>query len=169
MIVRYPRQEDLDDMLAYINELSREDTFLSVLGKKFSREEEKEFLTDTLKNIQKGRTRHFAVFVHGAYAGNCEIVRYIETRQQHVGTVGISLASSYRDEGIGSELFKLLIQQAKDMGLRLLVLTCFENNPRALHVYEKLGFKKTGVIPGKIAYKDTLVGEVQMYLTLEEG
>ena len=166
VVVRYPTWEDLDDMHQYINELSREDTFLSVLGKKYSLEEEKEFLRTTIKNIEKGLMRHYAVFVNGTYAGNCEIERPKEHRQQHIGIPGISLRKKYRGEGIGKELFQMLIEEAKHMRLRLLKLTCFENNPLALRMYEQFGFTRVGVIPGAIAYKNGYVGEVIMYLPL---
>lgn len=166
MEVRYPEWDDLEDMHQYINELSTEDTFLSVLGRKYSFEEEKEFLRMTIENMKKGLTRHYAVLVNGAYAGNCEIERPKEYRQQHVGVLGISLRKKYRGEGIGKELIHMLIEEGKDMGLRLLKLTCFENNPKALCLYEKFRFKRIGVIPGSIAYKGSYVGEAVMYLPL---
>ena len=137
VVVRYPTRSDLGDMHEYVNELSREDTFLSVLGKTYSLEEEKNFLQMTLANIKKGLTRHYAVFVNNKYAGNCEIERGKEYRQQHIGALGISLRKKYRGEGIGKNLFQMLIAEGKDMKLRLLKLSCFENNPVALDLYEE--------------------------------
>lgn len=166
VVVRYPTRSDLGDMHEYINELSREDTFLSVLGKTYSLEEEKDFLRMTLANIRKGLTRHYAVFVNNEYAGNCEVERPKEYRQQHIGILGISLRKTYRGEGIGRELLQMLIEEGKNMGLRLLKLSCFENNPIALDLYERFGFKRVGVIPGAIAYKGGYVGDVIMYLSL---
>ena len=166
MVVRYPTQSDLGDMHEYINELSREDTFLSILGKTYTLEEEKDFLAMTLANIKKGLTRHYAVFVNSEYAGNCEIERGKEHRQQHIGALGISLRKKYRGEGIGKNLFQMLIAEGKDMKLRLLKLSCFENNPVALALYKKLGFQRVGVIPGAFAYKSEYIGEVIMYLLL---
>ncbi|MBI5449039.1 GNAT family N-acetyltransferase [Candidatus Gottesmanbacteria bacterium] len=166
VMVRFPTKDDLRDMHEYINKLSREDTFLSVLGRYYSLKEEKDFLLMTLANIKKGNTRHYAVFVNNEYAGNCEIERGKEHRQQHIGALGISLRKKYRGEGIGKELFHMLIEEGKDMGLRLLKLSCFENNPVALNLYETLGFQRAGIIPGAFLYKGGYVGEVIMYLSL---
>lgn len=166
VVVRYPMLSDLDDMHEYINELSREDTFLSVLGRPYSMKEEKDFLQMTISNIKKSITRHYAVFVNDEYAGNCEIERGKEHRQQHIGALGISLRKKYRGEGIGKELFQMLISEGKNMKLRLLKLSCFENNPVALALYKEFGFQTVGVIPDAFMYKDGYVGEVIMCLSL---
>jgi RimJ/RimL family protein N-acetyltransferase len=41
------------------------------------------------------------------------------------------------------------------MGLEMLTLTAFASNKRAIHVYEKAGFKQVGVVP-KAFLKDNL-------------
>jgi RimJ/RimL family protein N-acetyltransferase len=89
-----------------------------------------------------------------------------KNRQVHVGEVDIAVAKPYREEGIGLILFNIMILEAKRIGLKLLRLYCYENNPRAIHVYEKIGFHKVGVIPEAILYKGTYVGQVIMYLSL---
>ncbi len=61
---------------------------------------------------------------------------------------------------------KSLIDEARSLGLRLLTLSCFENNAPALHVYEKLGFQKAGIIPEAISYKGKYINEIHMYLPL---
>ncbi len=164
VVVRYPKKEDVEDILRFANEIVREDTFVELCTYVTKVEEEK-FLSTVLQEMEKGDRRHFSVYVGDVYAGNCNIQR-LTRRKTHVGLLGIAILKEYREEGIGQELFAMMIEEAKDMGLALLELTCFENNPRALHVYEKMGFKKVGVIPGAIAYKGEFVGEVLMYLPL---
>jgi RimJ/RimL family protein N-acetyltransferase len=44
---------------------------------------------------------------------------------------------------------KTLIKQARAMGLKVLKLSAFETNKRAIHVYEKFGFVQTGRVPRK--------------------
>ena len=80
--------------------------------------------------------------------------------------MGIALVRQFRDEGIGTELLKTLISEGRTAGLRLLTINCFENNDRALHVYEALGFIQAGVIPGEVSYKGKYYGEIKMYLPL---
>lgn len=163
---RYLSENDFEDSLAFANELIREDTFVGLCGKPLTRVEEKKWIQETLAAAKKGDTVHLIVLVEGRYAGNADIRRYRERRKKHVGNIGISLSAAYRDEGIGTQLIKTLIVEAKRMGLRLLTLGCFENNPRALHIYEKLGFKRTGIVPHAIFWKNSYVGEVLLYLSL---
>lgn len=162
---RYVKPSDLDAMLTYANELIVEDTFVELSGTPLTREAEAEVLKKILEQMEKAEKVHIVVEVNGAYAGNAE-VRRGKRRKYHVGELGISLAKQYRDEGIGTELFKTLIAEARQLGLRLLTLNCFEGNDRALHVYKKLGFVRAGIIPNAIKYKEGYVGELIMYLPL---
>ena len=167
VVLRYPVEADIDAMYRYINTLHAEDTFLTTLGgKPITRTEERQFVEKVLKALRDGDAQFFLVTHKDNVIGVCDIWKEREPRQRHVGILGVSLLSEYRDEGIGGELMKFLIQQGKDMGLRLLRLTCFANNPRALHVYEKLGFLRVGILPKAIAYKNGYVDQVIMYLPL---
>ncbi len=165
VVFRYPKKSDLDDMLAFANDLIEEDTFVLLSGKKLTREEEIKHLNETLADIQKGRKIHIAALVGGQYAGNA-VIRIGLLRHSHVGDVGISLSRAFRDEGIGTELLKTIIHEGRAAGLRLLTINCFENNDRALHVYKKAGFIPIGIIPGEILYKGKYYGEVRLYMPL---
>lgn len=164
VVIRYPKWEDLDAVTEYVNALIEEDTFL-MLPEKQTRKSEASWMAKTFDDIENNKKIHIVAEVNGQYAGNCEI-RIHERRQAHVGDIGISIAAQYREEGIGYELLSTLIGEGKKKGLRLLIIHCFENNDRALHIYEKLGFKKSGTVPGVYAYKGNFIGEVTLYLPL---
>ena len=53
------------------------------------------------------------------------------------------------------------------MGLRVLTLTAFASNKRAIHVYEKAEFLQTGLIPKKLLKQGKYVDEVIMTKLLE--
>ncbi len=164
VVFRYPQEGDFEQTFSYACDLAEEDTFVELTGK-ITREDEQKWFKEVLDQVQQGKQIYLTVLVDGKMAGSGE-VRIGKYRHSHVGEIGLSLAAQYRDEGIGSELLKILIDQARRLGLRLLKLNCFENNSRSLHVYEKLGFKRAGLIPGAITYKDNYIGEVIMYLPL---
>mgnify|MGYP001583453947 CR=1 FL=1 len=166
VIFRNIAESDLDGMLAYINDLITEDTYIGMYGKPLTRKEEKKVLKEALENVEKGEQVWIVVEINGRYCGSGEIRRNSMRRQKHVADVGISLRKEYRNEGIGTELMKILLDEARTMGLKLVTLGCFENNEGACHVYEKLGFQKAGVIPNAIKWKDGYVGEVKFYLPL---
>lgn len=162
VIIRYPKWEDLDAATALANKLVKEEAYL-MLSEKQTRKDEAEWLSESFLQIEQGKKIQFFVDVNGHYAGNCEI-RVRDKRQSHVGEIGIALGKDYRDEGIGAELLTTLIDEGKKAGLKLLILHCFETNDRALHLYEKLGFTRSGLVPGMYAYNGGFVGEVTLYL-----
>jgi RimJ/RimL family protein N-acetyltransferase len=156
-------RRDFTALHRYANDLIDEDTFVMLSGKPLSEAEEREYFRDSLKKVVTGKKIHLVVYVDDVFAGSCE-VRMFDRRKGHVGEIGISLARDYRNEGIGTECLKVLIDQAEKRGLRLLYLHVFENNQRAIHLYRKLGFQDAGTVPGMYSYKGSYIGETVMYL-----
>lgn len=161
---RYPGKTDFADMFSFACDIGAEDTYVT-LDKPPTESEEHDFFDRMLSETEKKETIYIMAYVSGVFAGNGRVNRG-KARHRHVGSMGISLRSAYRGEGIGTELMKSLIDEARSLGLRLLTLSCFENNEPAIHVYEKLGFQKAGSIPEAIAYKGKYINEVHMFLPL---
>ena len=164
VIIRYPKWEDLDEATTLANELVKEEAHL-MLSEKQTHEDEAKWLAESLVQIEQGKKIQLLVDVNDHYAGNAEI-RVRDKRQSHVGEIGIALGKDFRDEGIGAELLTALIAEGKKAGLQLLILYCFQTNEQALHLYKKLGFTRSGIVPGIYAYKGDFVGEVTLYLPL---
>jgi RimJ/RimL family protein N-acetyltransferase len=167
VVFRYPTLHDFDDLFTFACDIGSEDTFVA-LDAPPTEDEEHAYLTNLIERIEQKKAIYFMVYVNGKIAGNGQ-VDIGKGRHSHSGNIGIALMQLYRGEGIGTELMKSLIDEAKKLGLRLLTLTCFETNGVALHVYEKLGFVKAGVIPGAIMHKGQYIGEVHYYLPLVNG
>jgi len=64
--------------------------------------------------------------------------------------VGISVSKNHRGLGIGYEMMRTLMRESRRAGLKSLQREVFANNARAIHVYEKAGFRLVGKIPKKI-------------------
>jgi RimJ/RimL family protein N-acetyltransferase len=64
-------------------------------------------------------------------------------------------------------MMRTLIKHARFMGLKVLTLSVFESNKRAIHVYESVGFVQTGRTPRKFLREGEYVDEVIMTLLLE--
>ncbi len=163
--LRAPTSQDIDQILTYANNLILEDTYVLISGEPITREEEIPFLNDRLKNIEKGEEISIVIEINKTVCGMAGITRE-KYRSHHVGIPGISIAQKFRGEGIGKILFTTLIEESKKLGLRLLILHCFENNINAFRLYESLGFKKIGVIPEAILFKGSYIGQIVMYLSL---
>lgn len=156
---------DLDDLLAYANDLIAEDTFVLLSGSPLTRTYEKTYIEEAMKLMTKDEKIHLVARVDGVLVSSFE-VRRLRLRKAHVGEIGISVAKPFRESGIGKHCMHILIAEAKKMGLRMLVLTTFADNARALHLYASVGFRKAGVVPGTLLYKGSYADEVTMYLPL---
>ena len=169
-IIRYPTLGDLEKMTAYINTLSKEDTYVTFSGEQLTLNEEREFLVKTLKQIEGGDKVFLCCFLGVELAGVSNVDRNVENRKRarHIGKFGLSVASNYRDEGVGFELARATIEEAraKMPSLKMIELEVYDINKTAKNLYKKLGFTEVGTIPEAILYKDKYVGDTIMYLKL---
>lgn len=97
-------------------------------------------------------------------AGNCQIAWKGGMKTRHRASVAIALLKEYWNQGIGTRLFQEMIQIAEDNpSILQMELDFVEGNTRARALYEKMGFRITGVRPNAIRLKDgTLLNEYSM-------
>jgi RimJ/RimL family protein N-acetyltransferase len=158
--LRTPRWSDLDDMLGFINGLVEEEAMIAVDTKK-TREEEIEWVATNLKRLEKDEHMCVVAEVDGHMVGSTEIKPRFG-RLKHYGTLGISLKAGYRESGIGQEMLREIEKHAPRLGIKYLALEVFGSNERAIHVYEKIGYKRVGSYPDGVKYKGDYVDSVHM-------
>jgi len=169
VILRYPKWEDLDKVLDYINKLSKEDTFVLFSGETITKEQEAKYLADVFKDMELRNKIVVWAFIKEQLVGICNVDRIMVGRERlkHVGKLGVSVAKDYRGEGIGYELGKRTIKEAKKLsGIKMITLTVFGINRVAQNLYSKLGFKQAGTLPKYIFYKGKYIDEIIMYIEL---
>jgi putative acetyltransferase len=67
-------------------------------------------------------------------------------RTRHSGSIGIMIHKDYQNKGVGTALMAALIDVADNwLMLVRIELSVFEDNERAIHLYEKFGFEKEGI------------------------
>lgn len=67
-------------------------------------------------------------------------------RLRHSGSIGIMVHKDYQNMGVGAALMKAIIDIADNWLMLIRVeLTVFEDNEKAIHLYEKFGFQKEGL------------------------
>ena len=76
--------------------------------------------------------------------------------------MGIVVRNGCRNPGIGTEIMKTLLEQAASFGLRIVTVEPFATNKRAIHVYEKVGFAQSELIPKKHLRQGRFIDEVIM-------
>jgi len=166
VVLRTPAGNDLDDLLSLINSLVDEQADILV-DEKVARKDEIHWLSNALARLEKDETIYVVAEVDGKVVGNSELGRRTSGRDKHVGAIGIAIRDGFREIGIGTEMVKTLVDQAKSMGLKILTLSVFANNERAHHVYRRAGFVDTGRIPKKFFKEGKYIDEIMMAQVLE--
>jgi len=165
VVLRTPVWEDLDDFLELINSFIEERADI-LRTEKVSRDEEIDFLSRVLSRLEKDEMFYLVAEVDGKVVAVSEISKR-SGYEKHVGVIGIAIRSEFRDLGIGTEMMNALVEQAQEMGLKVLTLTAFATNKSAIHVYEKVGFLQTGRIPKKHFKDGKYIDEIIMTKLLE--
>jgi RimJ/RimL family protein N-acetyltransferase len=165
VVLRTPRWEDLDELLGLINSLVEEKAEI-VISDKLTREEEADWLASLLVRLEKDQAFFLVAEVDGNVVASSDlhVGRGTESR---AGNVGIVVKDGFRSMGIGTRMMQAIVKFARKRGLRVLVLSVFATNERAIHVYGKVGFVKCGRIPGKHFHRGKYVDEIIMAASLK--
>lgn len=95
-------------------------------------------------NIANGHPQ-FVALDGETVVGWCDIRRSERPSQAHRGTLGMGIIPGYRDHGLGRRLITTTLGQARAIGLHRVELDVHADNPRAIALYEKVGFVREGV------------------------
>ena len=163
-LLRSPCEENAEEMLQFIIKASGETDFLMKFPEEyagFTLEQEKDFIRGAYSNQDM---LMIACFVNGKIAGNCQISFRTGMKDRHRASVAIALLQEYWHLGIGTKMFEELFLAARERGgVRQIELDFVEGNSRARGLYEKMGFRITGLKPDAIRLKDgTFVNEYMM-------
>ncbi len=163
-LLRSPKEEDVESTLEYLVVSAGETDFILRYPEecgKYTPEGEKKLFEQ--KNDSPNEAMIMCV-VDGKVVGNCEISFFKGMKTKHRASIGIALISEYWNQGIGTKMFEEMIRLAENREDVLQIeLEFVEGNARARHLYEKMGFRITGVRPNAIRLKDgTLLNEYTM-------
>ena len=76
-------------------------------------------------------------------------------RARHVANAGFIVAPEWRNHGLGWLLGAVMLDYAKELGYRGVIFNLvFSENQIARHLWEKLGFRILGAIPGAVRKND---------------
>ena len=73
-----------------------------------------------------------------------ELEGYYAARIRHRAKFSISVKKEYWNQGIGTEMLKRIVEQAKEMKLKVIELEVISDNVRGIHLYHKMGFVDIG-------------------------
>ena len=155
MVVREYTQQDVKDLIRIWNEVVEE-------GAAFPQEE--------YLDMESGRD----FFASQSYTGVAEVDGKVVGlyilhpnnigRCGHICNASYAVASEYRGQHIGEKLVLDCLKKGKDLGFRLMQFNAVvESNIHARHLYERLGFKYLGTIPGGFCMKDGHYENICLY------
>lgn len=168
VVIRYVDKHDVEVLHKYINQLSKEQTFISYQGEEISMEEEQKHVEDVVKKISDGVQVKLLLLINGEVCGVSEVGLLRRSAMSHVGGLGLSLSSHVRGRGLGRLMIETTIKEAVDKlnGLRMIELTVFATNDIARNLYKSCGFVDGGIIPERILHRGKYVDEYFMYKKL---
>ena len=163
-LIRSPQDADIQGILDYLYVSAGETEFILRYPEECSRytPEGEKALFDRM-NASDSEAM-LVCLVEGKVAGNCQIAWSKGIKTRHRASVAIALLREYWNQGIGTRMLQELIRIAEENEHILqLELDFVEGNTRARALYEKVGFRITGVRPNAIRLRDgTLLNEYSM-------
>ena len=163
-VIKSPGEEEVEGTLQYLVQSAGETEFLVRYPEECGRytpEGEKALFEQ--KNVSPLEAMLVCV-VEGKVAGTCEIIFQNRIKTRHRATVAIALLKEFWNQGIGTKMFEELIRLAEEREeVSQIELDFAEGNARARALYEKMGFRITGVRPDALKLKNgTLLNEYMM-------
>ena len=163
-LIRCPNDEDIPGMLDYLRITAGETDYLLRYPEecgKYTAEGEKTLIN----RVNNSENEAMLVCqIDGIIAGVCQISWSMSIKTCHRASVAVAVLRDYWGQGIGTRMFQELIEIAKkNEKIIQIELDFIEGNTRARAMYEKLGFRITGIKPDAIRLKDgTLLNEYSM-------
>lgn len=156
VILRSPFEEEAKDLLNSIMTCVKESDYLLSVEEDFQKYVENIKLEENFINSFKDNQNYLiCAYVENKIIGNCSLEFNIHQKDKHRAKVGIAIQKKYWNLGIGSILFDIMIEIAKNKdGIEQIELDVVSQNARAKHLYMKKGFIKTGDIPHQLKLQD---------------
>lgn len=154
-LLRSPEISDAEELVKFVKATAGETDFVIRYPEEadIPVEQEKFFLQHF---NEAARDLMILAEIDGKIAGNCQISEIGRSRikVRHRCSFAIALYKEYWGLGIGSALMELLAEKAAELGYEQMELEVVSSNERAIGLYRKMGFVKTGEIPDAMKYKD---------------
>ena len=166
-VLRVPTPEDAPEMLRYLIGIGGETEYVLAYPEErqsLTVEREEAFIR---RMAESDSALMLICEVEGCLAGCCQVDFNSLMKTAHRASVSVGLWKQYWNLGIGTAMFRERIAEARRRGVMLLELEFIEGNSRARALYEKMGFRVTGIHPDAIRLRDgSLRSEYLMQLRL---
>ncbi|MBT1247869.1 GNAT family N-acetyltransferase [Thermosipho sp. 1223] len=147
--LRAYKKEDIDIVLEYINDPEVKKYLVPGIPFPFRKEDEEKWY----QNLDPFSTKSYSFDIETLegkeYIGGCGI-NDVDWKNS-VAVVGIFLGKPHWNKGYGTDAMKVLVRFIfEEMNINKIKLYVYSFNKRAIKSYEKVGFKKEGVLREEI-------------------
>ncbi|WP_287588614.1 GNAT family N-acetyltransferase [Candidatus Borrarchaeum sp.] len=152
--VRFSTKEDIISLKKMFNKVVKEKQFLPTL---------QEITIEEVTNGWFDLGNYDLIIVaeiQGELVGQIQLERLEDDAAQHVCEIGIIVDPDYRGKGVGSELLKKTIENAKHLGFEKICLSTFHTNRIAIALYKKFGFREAGRRKKQFKIADEYIDEI---------
>lgn len=168
--LRIPSIGDLNGLHKYVNDLSKENTYVIFSGEEISLLDEKKYLEEVIARMNDQDFLGVIAVCDDKIIAYTSLTRKIDTgvRRRHIAEFGISVAKEYRGLGLGFKLSSQILELAKIKipELEMITLSVYSENTIGQNMYKKLGFKEYGRLPEGVWYREKYIDEILMYKKL---
>lgn len=127
----------LPDYMAMVNDIERVARFIGDRREPFTEAQEKDWVRQKL--AEEAVLFSMLEKETGAFIGNIEFMDVTDGAAE----LGITITASMQEKGYGTEAIHAILAYGWDqLGLSRIYLKAFPFNARAIHVYEKCGFRQ---------------------------
>ncbi len=127
----------VSDYLTMVNDYENVNRFIGGKHKTYTAEQEHEWVRKKL--AEKAQVFSMLEKKSGAFIGNIELMDVNDS----VGELGIAITAARQNAGFGTEAVSAVTEYgARHLGLKRVFLRTSPQNSRAIHVYEKCGFRE---------------------------
>ena len=132
----------LQDYLVLVNDYQRVGRFIGREDKRTSPEKELQWVRK--KQEEKAALYSMIERKSGDFIGNIELMDLTDTEAE----LGIAITAAKQDLGYGTEAIRRILEYGfRELGLERIFLKAYPGNARAIHVYEKCGFRYVSTHP----------------------
>lgn len=162
---------DLEPLMKFANALVREKKANRELGvgafdRRVTRKSESKFLGTMLHESERRQGVNLAAFSGASLVGLCSVRRREPVDFRHTGVLGIAVLEAFRGRGVGRGLMSGVLGSCLKSGIWLVELEVMAINGRAIRLYEGLGFRRVGTVPGKALRDGREIDLISMYADL---
>ena len=154
VILRNAELSDAADLIEYLKITAGETPYLINEPEEVTLtvEDEEKFLKS---KIDSDRELMLIATIDGKHIGNCSLNSMgNKQRYRHRCSVAIALYQEYCNLGIGRQMLKEILDQARICGYEQAELEVVVSNERAIKLYKSLGFEIYGILKNNMKYKD---------------